>query len=206
MSSIRTSNFGIIPSLWNGASSKVKLAIHNQFSGIELTSPVYEGDSITCYLLPDQRVDAGSTMQVGFSIHPARLESIGIFMCKLQKKNSGQSNDDITFSEEEAIYTRLVLVWKIYKLGKFHVFSELIEHDKDRVWDKDSMMKLAERYKLYDVQHSPVEHTWLIHDSAELTTSLNVTRKEEYYELEMTISEGNTNDGNWKPRYIDLNR
>jgi hypothetical protein len=98
MASIHTSNFGIIQSHLDGAPLKVKLVIHNQCPGIELVSPVYGGDSITCYISPDQRVDAGSKMQVGFSIHPAREESIGIFMHKLQKKKTDQSNEDIMSS------------------------------------------------------------------------------------------------------------
>jgi hypothetical protein len=205
MASIHTSNFGIIQSHLDGAPLKVKLVIHNQCPGIELVSPVYGGDSITCYISPDQRVDAGSKMQVGFSIHPAREESIGIFMYKLQKKKTDQSNEDIMSSEVETICTQLVFVWKVYKLGKFRIFSDLIEHDKRRVWDRDNMMKLAESYRLYDIKRNPVEHTWLTHDNAELMTSLNVTRKKTYYKLEMTVSKGSINDGTWKPRYIGLN-
>jgi hypothetical protein len=207
MASIYTSDAGIIQSLWNDTSSKVELAIHNQFSGIELTSPVYEGDSITCYLSPDQRVVVGSAMQAGFSIHPARVESIGVFMCKLQKKNTDQSNDNITSSEEEAICTRLIFIWKIYKLlGKFQMYSDLIDYDKRRVWDRDGIMKLATRYKLHDVKYCPIEHTWLIHDNVVLRTRLNVTHKKSYYKIEMTISEESLKDYTIKPRYIGLDR
>jgi hypothetical protein len=206
MASIYTSDAGIIPSLWNGASSKVKVAIHNQFPGVELVSPMYASNGATCYLLPDQRVDAGSTMQVGFSIHPARLESIGIFMYKLQKKNTDQSNDNIISSEDEVRCTQLTFIWKVYKSGKFRVYPCPIEHDKDRVWNKDSMMKLAENHRTFDIKHSPVEHTWLMNDNAVLKTSLNVTREEECYKLEMTISKGTMNDNTCKPQYIGLDR
>jgi hypothetical protein len=207
MASTDSSDTSIIQTRQDGVSSKVELAIHNQFSGIRLVSPVYEGDSITCYLTPDQRVDAGSIMQAGFSIHPARIESIGVFMCKLQKKNIDQSNENITSSEEEAIYTQLIFIWKIYKLlGKFQMYSDLIDHDKRRIWNRDSMMKLAESYKLYDIKHSPVEYTWLIHDNVVLRTSLNVDHKEECYKLEMTISKGSIRNDTKKPQYISLDR
>jgi hypothetical protein len=207
MASTDSSDTSIIQTRQDGVSSKVELAIHNQFSGIRLVSPVYEGDSITCYLTPDQRVDAGSIMQAGFSIHPARIESIGVFMCKLQKKNIDQSNENITSSEEEAIYTQLIFIWKIYKLlGKFQMYSDLIDYDKRRVWDRDGIMKLATRYKLHDVKYCPIEHTWLIHDNVVLRTRLNVTHKKSYYKIEMTISEESLKDYTIKPRYIGLDR
>jgi hypothetical protein len=189
----------------NGAPSKVKLTIHNQCLGIELASPVYAGDGTTCYLSPAQKADTGSTMQVGFDIKLAQDESIGIFMYKLQRKNNDPSNEDTISSEEEAICTRHVFVWKAYKSGKVHVYTDIVEHDKDCVWDEDSLMKLAAKYKLYDIQHNPVKHTWLLRDNTEIMTSLNATREEEYYKLEMIISEGSIEDHVWRPKYIDMN-
>jgi hypothetical protein len=205
MASTDSRNTSTIQSCQNDAPSKVKLAVHNQCPGIELASPVYAGDGVTCCLSPDQRVDAGSTMQVVFSINFALDESIGIFMYKIQRKNNDLSNEDAISGEEEAICTQHIFIWKIYKSGSFHVYADLIEHDRDFVWGKDMLMKLAAKYELFDIQYSPVEHTWFIYDTTELTTSLNVTREKECYKLEMTISERSTNDGTWKPRYIDMN-
>jgi LAS superfamily LD-carboxypeptidase LdcB len=56
-----------IQSSQNDASSKVKLIIHNQFPGTELVSPLYYSDGVTCCLSPDQKVDIGSTTQVGLT-------------------------------------------------------------------------------------------------------------------------------------------
>jgi hypothetical protein len=191
----------------NDIPSKIKLIVHNQCPDIELISPVYASNGATCYLSSDQRADVGSKMQADFSIHPGHKEAIGILMYKLERKSTYQSNDNIIPSEDELSCTQLVMIWKVYKSGKFHVYSAPIEHDRCRVWDRDSMMKLAESYELFDVIHSPVKHTWLTHNNnALLMTSLDVIRKEECYKLEMTISEGNIKDYTWKPRYIGLNR
>jgi hypothetical protein len=201
-----TSDTDIIQSSQNDTPSKVKLEIYNQCPSIELIYPVYASDGASCYLLPNQRADVGSMIQAGFNIDLTQNESIGIFMYKLQRKHIDQSNDNIIPSEEKATCIQFVMIWKACKSEKFHVYADPIEHDKNRVWDRDNMMKLAESYKLFDVQYSPVEHTWLIYDNIVIMTSLNVIREEEYYKLEMIISEGSIKDDTWKPRYIGLNR
>src|SRR5690606_11633535 len=103
-------------------------------------------------------------------------------------------------------YIQFVMLWKVYKPGKFHVYFDIIEHDRDRVWYRDNMIKLAARYILFNVKYSPIEETYLIRGNTVLMTSLNVTHEEECYKLEITISEGSIKHYTWKPRYIGLNR
>jgi hypothetical protein len=186
----------------NSTPSKVKLIIRNQFPGIELVYPVYASDGTTCCLSPNQRVDVGSTMQASFSIGPDQ-EPIGALMCKLQGKNIDEFSDE-AISSEEVTHIWLVMIWKVYKSGKFCIVSDLIEHDKSHVWDNNELMKLNEYYELFDVQYGPVEETWLMHDNAVVTTNLNIIREEEYYELEMTISEGSIRDDTQRLHYIGL--
>jgi hypothetical protein len=200
-----TNDIGIIQSLHNDVLSKVKLIIHNQFPGIELVSPLYYSNGAVCCLSPDQRVDVGSTMQAGFNIDLAQEEPIGALMYKLQRKNTDQP-DEKAISNEEAICTRLVMIWKVYRSGEFHIVSFLIEHDKDCIWDKDKLIKLVKRRKLFNIQYTSFEDTWLMHDNTVLMTSLNVTRKEKHYKLEMTISETNINEDTRRSLYISLNK
>jgi hypothetical protein len=205
MTSAYTSDAGIIQPCQNDAPSKVKLVIHHQFPGIGLVSPVYAGEFAMCYPSPDQRVVVGSAMQAGFDIDPAREESIGVLMYKLQRKNIDEFNEDGT-SSEETTYIQLVIIWKVYKSGRFYVYSFLLEHDKDCVLDRDNLMKLAKCYKLANIQYCPVEETWLMHDNTVLMTSVSVTREEECFKLEIALSETSIKDDTWRPQCIDLNR
>jgi hypothetical protein len=189
----------------NDASSKVELIINHQFAGVELVSPVYAGDIITCYLSPNQNVEVGFTVQAGFNINYDQGKSIGALMYKLQRNNIDQSNEETISSEGETACTHLIMIWKIYESGETFVDSILIEYDKSCVWDQDSLSKLAEHYNLFDEQ-DPIENTWLMRDNTVLMTSLNLTREEAHYKLEMTLSEGSINEDTWRPQYVGMNR
>jgi hypothetical protein len=204
MASTHTGDAGITQTHQNDKPSRVKLIIHHQFPGVELISPVYASDGATCYLSPDQRVNVDSTTQVDFNIDLSQTKSIGILMYKLQRKDFDHANEN-TISNE-ATYIQFVVAWEVYESGVFYVYSCLIEHDKDRVWDRDNLIKLTERCKLYDIQYGPIEETWLMHDHTVLTISMNTTREEGCYKLEMTISEGSIKDDTQRIQYIDMDR
>jgi hypothetical protein len=184
--------------------SKVKLIICNRFPGFELVSPFYTGNFVTCYPSHSQNVDAGSTTQTSFEIGLTQKESIGVLMYKLQRKNIGEFNEEDISSEDEATWIWLVMIWKVYKSRKIFVVSDLIEHDKSHIWNSNELMKLNEYYELFNIQHGPIEETWLMHDNTVLTTSLNTIRKRDYYVLEVTISEGSIRDDTKRLRYIGL--
>jgi hypothetical protein len=188
---------------WNDTPLEVKLIIHSQFSGIELVSPKHASDGAKCLQSPGQSAYVSSTMQVGFNINFSRKEPIGISMYQLKRKNKKQFNKDAISSEDETSCTQLIVIWKVNNFKEFRVVSRLIEHDKGRTWDIDNLMKLAKWYQLYDTR-VPIEYAYLVHDNIVLITRVCATREKEYYKLEMTIFEGSTNDGIWKPRYIGL--
>jgi hypothetical protein len=89
-------------------------------------------------------------MKASFNINFTQGEPIGILMYEL--KNIGQFNNNSISSEYETIQTQLFMVWKINNSKEFCVYSQLIEHDKGRVWDRDRLMKLAKHHQLYDIQ------------------------------------------------------
>jgi hypothetical protein len=184
--------------------SEVKLMVHNRFSGIDLVSPAYAGEGVTCYLPPEQRVDAGSTMQTSFNIDLERNESISILLCKLERTNIDE------FNEDEGACIQLLVLWNVDSFKGFRVVTYLIEHDKSRVWDRDMLMELAEdkEEELFDIQHCLVEGTWLIHDNIVLKTQVNLTREEEECcKLEVTVSEASIKDEDThRPQYIDVDR
>jgi hypothetical protein len=179
---------------------KMKLKIHHQFPGIELVSPVYAVDGATRYMPLDQRVDVGSTVQTGFNIDTDQKESIGVLLYTLQKKNTDQPN------EEESTCVQLVIIWKVNSSKEFCVNLFLIEHDKDRIWDGDGLMELAEHYKLTNIQHVTIEETWLMHDNTVLMIRSNKTSKGDCYELEATISETSIKEDTQRLRYIGWDR
>jgi hypothetical protein len=205
MTSAYTNDANTIQSRQNNAPSEIKLVIHRQCTGIKLVSPMYASDGLICYLSPDHRVDAGSIAQIRFNVDLTQSESVGILMYKLQRKNTEQSNEDTT-SSEEVTCTPLIMIWNINSFNDFYVYSRVIEQDKGYVWDRDKLMKLAERYSLFGVQHGPIKDTWLTSDNTALTTSLDAIHEEECYKLEMTISEASISDNTQKPWYIDLDR
>jgi hypothetical protein len=199
MTSTDNNNVDSIQSRRSYAAVEVKLIIHHQFPGIELVSPVYARDGATCYLLPDQRLDVGSTTQAGFKLDFPYECSTDILMYKLRRKNIDQSDD-------EAIYTQFFMIWEIDSFRRFRAASYLIEHDEGNVWNEDKLMELVENYRKHQIQHVPIEETWLMRDNTVLMTCLNVTCEEECYKLEMTISEASIRDDTRRPQYIDVDR
>jgi hypothetical protein len=186
----------------NGASSEVKLMIHHQFPGIELVSPGYAYNGATCHLSPSQRVDAGSTTQIGFNITYSWEKPIGILMYELKRKNTRQSNKDATSDKDKTRCIQLAIIWEINSSKELCVISYLIEHDKRRVWDRYELMKLAKWYKKYDI-HIPIELTYLMHDNSVLMKRVNVTC-EDCYKLEMIISKGSIRYDTQRLLYIGL--
>jgi hypothetical protein len=200
-----TSGIDTIQSHQNDA-PKMTLIIHHQFSGVELVSPVYWSLFAPCYLSPDQNVDVGSTVQVGFNIDSTQEWSLGALMYKLQRKNFDQSNENIVFSENEATCTQLVIICKANSSRELLVCSFLIEHDEGHVWDGAKLMKLTFKCELVNMQHGPIEEIWLIRNNTVLVASLNVACEGEFYKLEMTITEGSVNEDTRRPWYIDVDR
>jgi hypothetical protein len=200
-----THDVDIIQSYQNNAPSKVNLTIHHQFPGVELASPVYASDGASCYLSPDYIIDVGSTMQTSFNIDFTQDETMGALSYKLQRKNIDEFNEESTSSEEETTCIQLVVIWEVDRLGEFRVISHLIEYDKDYVWDRNRLMKLAEHYKSSNMKDALIEETWLMYDNTVLMTIMMVARKEEYYELEIIISKTSMNENTRRPWYIDLN-
>jgi hypothetical protein len=205
MTSTHTNNVGIIQLHQNDVPSKLKLILHHRFPNVELISPVYIGNVAPYYPLPGQRVDVDSTMQTGFNIELGQRSSFGALIYKMQRKSIAQFNEN-AMSNEEATYIYLVIIWKVNKYGEFRVVSDLIGHDRSYVWDKDGLMKLADRCRMLNTPHTSIEETWLMHDHRVFMTRVNVTCEEEYYKLEMTISEGSVQDDTRRIRYIDVDR
>jgi hypothetical protein len=197
------SDTSTIQSRQNNAPSKVRLIIHNRFSGIELVSPVYgSGNGAKCHLSPDQRVNVGSTTQAGFKIDLTRAAPTNILMYELRNT---RPNEDAISSGDEARCIQLFIIWRVGSLKQFRVFSDLIEHDKGLIWNRGELTELVNYFNLYDI-HIPIEKTCLLRDNTVLMTRGNVTREGECYKLEMTISEGSINEYTRVLWYYDVDK
>jgi hypothetical protein len=176
----------------------LEVMIHHQFPDIALVSPLCYSNSIAYYIPSDQRIDFGTTAQAGFEIDLLRNELICALMYRLEGKHINEF--------DRTTYIQLVMIWKLDKFKKFHLATHLIAHDKYQIWDRDRLKVLTEHHKLFSIQHDSVEKTWLMHDITVLMTSVNVTREEECYKLDITISETNVKNDTQKPQYIDMDR
>jgi hypothetical protein len=192
---------GINQLYWSGVPSKVRLMIHHRRPNIELVSPLYAFDGVISYIPPNQRVYAGFTAQSDFNLNSTWGEPIGILMYELKK----QFNNDAIYSRNEATCTQLVMIWKVNNAKEFYVVSRIVEHDKDRIWNRDELMRLAKYHYLYNLQNGPVEHTYLIYDDTVLRVRTNGTRQADCYKLELIISEASVKDDTERPQYIGLN-
>jgi hypothetical protein len=188
MSSGDNNEAGNIHPFQNDPPLEVKLMVHHQFPGIELVSPMYAGKGLMRYLSPNQSVDAGSTMKAYFKVDFSQDEPINILMCKLERAGINELDED------ERTCIQFVIVWKIDEFKRFLVSIYLMEHDRSHVWDRDMLMELAKKERLFDIKHYLVEKTYLMHDNRVLKTSLNTTCEEGCCKIEMTVSETSINE------------
>jgi hypothetical protein len=183
--------------------SKVKLIIRHQFPGVALVFPTHAYDDAKCRQSPVQRIDVGSTTQIGFKIKSSRGVPTGILMYELK---SMRFNKNAIISEDKATCTQLYIAWEVNNSRGFCVYSSLIEHDKSQTWDRDRLMRLIHWYNLTSIQHGPIEMTYSIHDNTVLMTIVNMTYEEGCYKLEIEITKGSIKYNTQRPLYIDVDR
>jgi hypothetical protein len=194
----------------NDTPPEVRLVVHHQFPGIELISPVYACENATCHLSPDQKVDAGSTTQIGFNITnfsqgPSWRKPIGTLMYELKRKNTKQFNKNVISSEDEAARTQFVIRWEVNESKEFRVKSYPMECNKRETWNGDRLMRMDVYRPIFSI-YVPIEITYLMRDSTVLMTRANVTYEEKCYKLEITISEGSIKDDTQRIQYYGTGR
>jgi hypothetical protein len=157
--------------LKNNALSKVKLVLRHQFPGIELVSPIYAGNGITCSSGQDlgikvlhrpgddyfiyvrrssynHRIDFGSTVQVDLNIGFSERNPRGILAYELERKKAKQLNEYAIYNEDEETCIWLVMVLEFVNEDEdFFVASDLMECDQLYFWSWFNLMGLAGCYK-----------------------------------------------------------
>jgi hypothetical protein len=188
------------------------MTVHNQYPDIELISPVYFCNHDTYNEYSVERADNDATMKISFSFDLDQLLS-GILMCQVRKKGNIKSDyqpsTDVTSTEvaEDASKTmQLLVAWEIERSGESRVYTVLVEHDNELVWDEDKLAQFYDKVNEQFSRHYNVsESTWLVCDNTVLEATYEVVWKVGL-ELKITISKGVKNKYIKSALWIDSER
>jgi hypothetical protein len=190
----------------------MNVVVHNLYSDIELVSPVHFCDNGTYNEYSVERTDVGAMMRTSLRFGLDKLPG-GILIYEVQKK--GDSESDYQYSidtafaevvEDTSKMMRLLVAWKIKRLGEPKVHMMLVKHSNELVLSED---KLAQLYGKVDDQlsrrYSFSEGTWLVHDNTVLYMTYETAQKEGL-ELNIVVSKGAKNKYTKSAFWIDSKR
>jgi hypothetical protein len=171
----------------------MKVNIHNQCSGFNLTNGGYFSAGTYWNESPNGEVKSGSTTSADLT--PFLSTFGGVLAYRLEEEYA------------EATYIRLLVAWKSEGYKKFRVFVHLIEHEDWRDWSK---VRLEEYYQRYASQLStytgPIKNTWLIEDDIVLMTALELDFTQRDDVLNITISESVKDEHTKRPVWFKQKR
>jgi hypothetical protein len=177
----------------------MKVNIHNQCSGFELTNREYFSNGADWNGCPSRQVKAGNTMSANLIPLLATFESVLAY--ELKRKHARPDNPS------KSNICRLFVAWKFEGYKNFYVFLQLIEYEKQNKWNE---IKLEDYYQRYVSQLStytdPIENTWLTRCGKVLMTRLELDFTERDGVLNITISEGAKDDHTKMPVWISQKR
>jgi hypothetical protein len=178
------------------------VTVHNQYSGLELTTPVCFCDGRMYNEYSVERMDDGTVMKIGFRFGLNQFE--GVLMCEVQGNRSTefdhQSSNDTASTEaveNTSKMMRLLVTWEVKHSWKLSVRVVLIEYDNRLVLNED---KLVQSYNKVNNIPSTVynwtrkydgvyKSAWLIHDNTVLE-AMDEIICEKGLELNITVTEG----------------
>jgi hypothetical protein len=188
------------------------VTVHNQYSDIELVSPVYFCNHGIYNEYPVKRTDVGAMMKIDFRFGLDKLPR-GILMYEVQEKGNIRSdhclNIDTTSAKmvgDTSKMMRFLVTWKIENFGEPRVRIVLVEHDNDLTLNEDKLAKLYNKVNgQFSKQYSPSRYTWLVSANTVLEATYEAVQKEGL-ELKVVISKG-IKDWNTRPAlWIDPER
>jgi hypothetical protein len=80
----------------------LNITIRNQYSGLELTSPVYCSKNATCRVSPSQQIVTGSIMEASFGIVTMRKNFKGALLYKLRREHTTETSNQPNSSIEDS--------------------------------------------------------------------------------------------------------
>jgi hypothetical protein len=186
----------------------LNITIHNQYPGLELTSPVYYSNGTTCYVPPSQQIDTGSIMEARFGIDAKQGGLNGALLYKLQRKyttkTGKQSNSNTASIKNTATNLYLFVAWNENYCNTFRTYviecPEEVTMDEDKLWSFywDGTDAFRDAIELFVT-------TWLIDDSAVMKIRCYLTYGSDY-RLDIVISEGTGKYSTNMPMKLDPRR
>jgi hypothetical protein len=186
------------------------VTVHNQYSDIELVSPVYFYNCEMYNEYPVERTDVGAMMKTSFRFGFDQDKPGGILMYEIQRKGNIKSDHqpgtDTTPAEaveDTSKMMRLSMAWKIGRFGELSVHVLLVEHDNGLVLDEDRLALLYDK-----INEMPSGHNlsrWLICDDIVLVATYKAVQKGDL-ELKINISKGTKDKYTKSALWIDSER
>jgi hypothetical protein len=170
----------------------LNIVVCNLHPGLELTSPVYCSNNVTCHVFPNQQTNTNTIMEASFGIVSIRKDFKGALLYKLKRKHTtktgNQPNSSIASIKDTITNIYLLVVWNVVnECDNFRIC--LLEYTDNFTWDEDKLWALQHQYNdkfLKDYHYNPA--MWLIHGNVVMKTGYNVTYGSDY-KLDITISE-----------------
>jgi hypothetical protein len=186
----------------------LNIAIYSQYSGLELTSPVYFSTG-ACHVSLSQKTNAVNALEVSSGIDSDQKDLKGALLYKLQIKHANradnQFDNSITPNKNIEKSIHLFVFWNVGDHDyEFRVC--LIEFDNEFTWNEDKLRKLYDKNRDQLKKYNGIiSSTWITGNNMILKTSSRINYLEENSELNITISE-EKDDYAIRPFYIDLER
>jgi hypothetical protein len=184
------------------------IAIHHQYSGLELTSPVYCSNG-TYHVFSSQQTDTDNIMMASFGIDAIQDDFKCVLLYKLKREHTigtnNQSSSGTASIDDIAENMYLLLLWSVRDYDhRFRVW--LIECTDDFTWDEDKLWALYNEYnvRFYEDYKSNII-TWLINDGEVMETRFDITYGLDY-KIDIVLSEGNWEYNLEEPMKIDPRR
>jgi hypothetical protein len=188
----------------------LNITIHNLYSDLKLTSPVYCSNSTVCHVSPSQQVDTNNALEASFGITFRQKYFKGALLYKLQRHHTTETDNQPSTStasvEDTTTNLHLLVVWNVEDDDrKFCVC--LIECTGDFTWDEDKLWALWHQYnnnQFYENYKSRTI-TWLMNGGTIMKTRYDVAYGSDY-KLDIVVSEGTRIYNMKEPIEIDPKR
>jgi hypothetical protein len=190
----------------------IDMTVHNQYSDIELVSPVYFCNRGTYDARSVKGKNASTMMNINFSFGLDGLPG-GILVYEVRRerntKSDCQSSTNTTSAETVGDTSRIMQIlvaWNVKRFGEPRVHIVLVEHDSMLILNGDKLAKLYDKVNDQLAGRSDFSKSaWMVCDNTVLKATYEIAQ-EEGLTLKITISKGAKNEYAKSALWIDPER